>query len=238
MEKTLIAVYKKIGGNITISIESAFRKAIFLRLSNYLENGIYGIIFDLPDAPCYRSFCDSKIEEETQRCYDTLPQKYKDRFFIALRPRRYNIKQGKEDAFSCEKGVKGAFSELIEGKNEYLLLLGEIPSDFSQLYFSDSEGCLEAGGLNALIKIARTTFKNVFPSIVVSKTDFIPSKIDKKTNFFPFEINLLKFGNSFSAYEGLYFKQEKLMHKQEKNSLFIQRNVFKASFFTSKKWKK
>lgn len=234
MEKTLVAVYKNINGNITLAIESAFRKAVFFRLANYLDNGVYGIFFDLPSSPCYRSFCDTKIENEVQRCYGALPKRYKDSFFVAIRPRRYNVKQGRADAFSCENGVKGALYELLNGKKEYSLLLGEMPSSFSHLYFTDSEGLLEAGGLNALIKISQTTLKNVFPAVNISKSSLSQSIIRKKTTseikstpFSAIKTAKRKSQISYSAFEGLYLTENHLKNTQkDKNNALYLKKIF------------
>ena len=193
MKKTALTVYKKIGASITQDIEGAFYKAVFLKLSNHLENAVYCIVFDLPDAPCYRSFCDSRIEQEIVRCYGALPKKHKEKLFIALRPRRYNVNKSKIDAFSCENGFSGALSSLLNGSMDFPFTLGRIPKDIDIVYFSGSDGMIEAGGINALIRETEFTEKNIFP--LIKSSGDVHSVLKKEKN------------GCFSGLEGLYIKK-------------------------------
>ncbi len=165
MKKIAVAVFTKISGNVTLCVEKAFYKALFLHLSNYFENAIYGAVIDLPDSPCYKSYGDREITEAVSRCYGALPKKYKDSFFVIVRARRYNVKHTKSAAFCCENGAFGALSDLLSGNTEYYFTLGEVPESYDYLYFSAYNGVIEAGGIKALLDTAVITGKNVFPFI-------------------------------------------------------------------------
>ena len=95
MKKIPVAVFTKISGNVTSCVEKSFYKAVFLHLSNYFENAVYGTVIDLPDSPCYKSYGDREITEAASRCYGSLPKEYRDSFFVMVRARRYNVKHSK-----------------------------------------------------------------------------------------------------------------------------------------------
>ncbi len=182
MKNITVAVYEKLCANVTNTVEKAFYKSVFLQNSNYLENALYGVIIDLADAPCYKSYGDKEAEDAVKRCYCALPAAYRKNTFAVIRARRYNIKTAKAPSYCCENGAYGALKGLLYGILECTLILGELPKDPKIIYFSASNGIIEAGGINALIKEGMCREKNVFPFI----------KTAKKC--------------SFSVFEGLYFK--------------------------------
>ncbi len=165
MKKIAVVVFTKISGNVTSCVEKAFYKAVFLHLSNYFENAVYGTVIDLPDSPCYKSYGDREITESASRCYGSLPKEYRDSFFVMVRARRYNVKHSKNAAFCCENGALGALNNLLSGNAACCFTLGNVPESFDYLYFSACSGAIEAGGIKALLDTAVLTGKNVFPLI-------------------------------------------------------------------------
>lgn len=227
MKKIAVAVFTKINDNTTLCIERAVYKAVFLHLSNYFEDAVYGTVIDLPDSPCYKSHGDREIIETVSRCYGALPRKYKESFFIVVRARRYNVNRTKSEAFCCENGAYGALNDIISGNNEWFFALGNVPSSYEYLYFSGSDGVIEAGGINALLRIAAITGKNVFPCIKNEPySEYEPRySVDvasgQKKLFFSEkrrEGSLLKKEKMFSSSEGLYIRKKWRLEKVEKGS--------------------
>ena len=217
MKKIAVAVFTKISGDITLCIERAVYKAVFMHLSNYFEDAVYGVVIDLPDSPCYKSYGDREIIETLSRCYGALPKKYKESFFAVVRARRYNVNRTKSEAFCCENGASGALGDLISGNNEWYFALGSVPENCEYLYFSASDGVIEAGGIKALLKITAQSGENVFPYIKNAPySDYLvnalhsAANVHKKPRFniknSPF--NPKKKGKTFSFIEGLFIREK------------------------------
>ena len=206
MKRTVFAVYKKIGVSVSQEVEGAFLKAVYSHIANYTESCAYGIVFDLPDSTCYKSFGDSEIISAIERCYGALPVKYRDGFFVMVRVRRYNVKKVKGTAFCCDGGALGVISGLLSGDIECVVRFGELPREYDFVYFSGSDEMLEAGGLAALLNSIKG-MKSVFPLIKTSEsTEYLIAKAKS---------------GCFAFLEGLYSRECKF--KQGKIDSLIQK---------------
>ncbi len=225
MKKIAVAVFTKINRNVTLCIEKAVHKAVFLHLSNYFEDAVYGTVIDLPGSPCYKSHGDREIIEAVSRCYGALPKKYKESFFVVVRARRYNVNRSKSEAFCCENGAYGALNDLIAGNMADYYTLGNVPDKYEYLFFSGSDKVIEAGGINALLKIAAATGKNVFPYIKNAPySDYVANSLSdisdnsgkRGFNIKKRALNSGKREKTFSFLEGLYIREKARSIKLER----------------------
>ncbi len=200
MGKIAVAVYAKISGNAEREVRAAFKRAVLLKNSDYFENGVYGVVLDPPDSPCYKSCGDGNIVLAAERCLGSLPGKCRDKFFVTVRARRYNVNRGRGDAFSCEGGALGALRDLTEGGGGEIFSGGAAVSDAEYVYFSASGGVIEAGGINGLLKIALSEGRGVLPLIKAGKSAHRSEAADNGEVHIPKRMR----GGCFSLAEGLY----------------------------------
>lgn len=202
MGKIAVAVYAKISGNAEREVTAAFQRAVLLESSNYFENGVYGVVLDPPDSPCYISCRDGEIVLLAKRCLGALPNECRDKFFVTVRARRYNVNRGKGEAFSCEGGALGALRDLTNGGGGEFFRSGEAIDGAEFIYFSASGGIIEAGGINGLLKLALSESKSVLPLIKVRKGEHRHKGSDEGS----VHITKRKKQGSFSLSEGLYIR--------------------------------
>ncbi len=186
MGNTVIAVYEADG-----DAEKAFKRLDAIYNSNYIKDAIYGAVIDLPPSVCYSTVSDERIVDAAKRYYDEIKRGKRERFFCALRPRRYltdrnELKKYRSSyaRFACEKGALGALESLISGNGSFFAYFGtDSFSECDKLYFSayDNGVLPYPGTVNGLCELFETK-KAVFPQITVGKKSFY----DIREGLYPF----------------------------------------------------
>ena len=96
------------------NVKNSFEKLKRIFLTDYSDENIYGIVFDLPPSVSYISSNDRLFEESIRECMEELITKYGDRFFCAVRPRRYlfDKKKTRYAVFKSKDGELGAKEDI------------------------------------------------------------------------------------------------------------------------------
>lgn len=104
--RTLVCAYGK-----NESVERVFARLRQMYLNNYSPNYVYCAVVDLCDALSYRAAGDGCIEKKAESCLRGLKNDFGERFFCAVRQRRYQSSRCAYGYF-CEGGALGALKEL------------------------------------------------------------------------------------------------------------------------------
>ncbi len=195
MGNTVIAVYEADG-----DAEKAFQRLNAIYNSNYINDAVYGAVIDLSPSVCYISASDEKTVKTAKRYFEETVRDKKERFFCALRPRRYLSDPNKLKKyrnvyarFACENGALGAIDALIgsikSGKECFYAYFGtEIFSDCDRLYFSGYDENGDKGVLPYPDTIKRLCerYKDkeaLFPKITIGRRSFF----NVSEGLYPFE---------------------------------------------------